>query len=70
LTLLLYLNDQIDSESGGETSFPFAADGKGIKIHPGKGGGVLFYNLLEDGNADELTAHSGMPVHKGIKWVR
>jgi prolyl 4-hydroxylase len=69
LTLLLYLNDQVDDNAGGETSFPLAANGRGIKVHPGKGNAVLFYNLLEDGNADELALHSGTSVFNGTKWV-
>lgn len=69
LTLLLYLNDQVNENAGGETSFPLAADGRGIKVHPGKGNAVLFYNLLEDGNADELALHSGTSVFNGTKWV-
>jgi len=69
ITLLLYLNDKASPKAGGETSFPLAADGRGIKVHPGKGSAVLFYNLLEDGNADELTLHSATPVHEGIKWL-
>ena len=48
------------------------SDGKkqsGFKVHPGKGGAVLFYNLLEDGNGDVRSQHSGMPVKFGEKWV-
>ena len=41
----------------------------GMKLHPGKGGAVLFYNLLEDGNGDVKSQHSGMPVMKGEKWL-
>ncbi|RYH31592.1 hypothetical protein EON65_02325 [archaeon] len=35
ITLLLYLNDRPSEQAGGETSFPKAAGGKGIKVHPG-----------------------------------
>jgi len=70
LTLLLYLNDQVGSNAGGETTFPLAAGGRGIKVHGGKRNAVLFYSLLEDGNADELSLHCGSPVFDGIKWVR
>lgn len=69
LTLLIYLSDQEDDDAGGETGFPLALDSKGFKIHPGKGNAILFYNLLEDGNADELAAHSGITVSKGVKWI-
>jgi prolyl 4-hydroxylase len=66
ITLLLYLNEPI---AGGETAFPKAANGTGIKIVPKKGSAVLFYNLLEDGNADELTMHAALPVMEGEKWL-
>lgn len=80
LTLLLYLNDQVDLTAGGETSFPKAElpiygpanDETALspfKIHPGKGNAVLFYNLLEDGNGDDLALHAALPVRKGEKWL-
>jgi len=31
------------------------ADGLGFKVEPKKGSAVLFYNLLEDGNGDDLV---------------
>ena len=66
ITLLFYLTDQIDNDAGGETSFPKA----GLNpIHPGKGNSVMFYSLLEDGNADDLSLHAGTPVKKGEKWL-
>jgi len=63
-TLLLYLNDPLD---GGATSFPLAVPP--MKVHPGKGSAVMFYNLLPDGNADIHALHSGMPVEEGEKWL-
>ena len=69
ITLLLYLNDLESPEAGGETSFPKAADGAGIKVHPGKGSAVLFYNLLEDGNGDDLALHAALPIFQGEKWL-
>lgn len=69
ITLLLYLTDQEHSRAGGETSFPKAGNGRGIKVHPGKGSAVLFYNLLEDGNGDELALHAATPVVEGEKWL-
>lgn len=66
LTLLIYLNDP---DAGGETSFPKGADGLGFKVTPRKGSAVLFYNLLEDGNGDDLALHSAMPVLSGEKWA-
>jgi prolyl 4-hydroxylase len=69
ITLLLYLNDMASIDAGGETSFPKGADGKGFKVHPGKGNAVFFYNLLEDGNGDDLSLHAALPVVKGEKWL-
>ena len=65
ITLLMYLTDQPGKQSGGETAFPKAAGGGGIKVHPGKGAAVLFYNLLEDGNGDDLALHAALPVKDG-----
>ena len=70
LTLLLYLTDQPNPNAGGETSFPKGLDGRGFKVHPGKGSAVLFYNLLEDGNGDDLALHAALPVKQGEKWLR
>lgn len=68
LTLLLYLNDRINPHAGGETSFPLCKTGP-IKVHPGKGSSVLFYDLLEDGNGDELSLHASLPTLEGEKWL-
>lgn len=69
ITLLLYLNDMASPQAGGETAFPKGNNGEGFKIHPGKGSAVLFYNLLEDGNGDELSLHAALPVRQGEKWL-
>ena len=70
ITLLLYLTDQPSKSAGGETAFPKAANGGGIKVHAGKGNAVLFYNLLEDGNGDDLALHAALPVKDGHeKWL-
>jgi prolyl 4-hydroxylase len=69
ITLLLYLNDMESPNAGGETSFPKANNGLGIKVHPGKGNAVLFYNLLEDGNGDDLALHAALPIIQGEKWL-
>ena len=58
ITLLLYLTDMPDPHAGGETAFPKGADGLGFKVQPKKGMAVLFYNLLEDGNGDDLAMHA------------
>lgn len=69
VTLLLYLNDMKSMQSGGETSFPKGAGGTGFKVHPKRGNAVLFYNLLEDGNGDDLALHAAEPVIDGEKWL-
>ncbi|KAJ8602110.1 hypothetical protein CTAYLR_001601 [Chrysophaeum taylorii] len=66
LTLLLYIHVP---DEGGATSFPKAFNGKGLQVVPNRGDAVLFYNMLPDGNADDLALHAGMPVKKGEKWV-
>jgi hypothetical protein len=40
-------------------------NGGGFKIKPKKGSAVLFYNLLEDGNGDDLALHSALPCVEG-----
>lgn len=80
ITLLFYLNNQLTPNAGGETSFPKAniyienekyVDNKDgvLKVHPGKGNSVLFYSMLEDGNADDLSLHAATPVKQGEKWL-
>jgi prolyl 4-hydroxylase len=69
LTLLLYLNDLPNPQAGGETAFPKGAGGLGFKVQPKKGSAVLFYNLLEDGNGDDLALHASLPVLEGEKWL-
>jgi prolyl 4-hydroxylase len=66
-TILMYLNDDFE---GGETRFPRATNAyfhDGITIEPKKGTAVLFYNVLPDGNVDDLSQHSGQPVINGEK---
>ena len=69
ITLLLYLTDPLHDRAGGETSFPKGNNGLGFKVLPKRGSAVLFYNLLEDGNGDDLALHAAMPVHQGEKWL-
>lgn len=69
LSGLLYLNTP---EGGGGTSFPKALmeDGSlGTSVNAEKGAFVFFYSLLEDGNVDMRSLHSGMKVNEGEKWV-
>ena len=69
ITLLLYLTDQHSPTAGGETSFPKGDNGLGFKVVPKKGTAVLFYNLLEDGNGDDLALHAALPCVEGEKWL-
>ena len=69
ITMLMYLNDQQDEGVGGETSFPKGGSGGGIKIRPKKRSAVIFYDLLEDGNGDDLSLHAALPVIRGEKWL-
>ena len=66
LTLLLYVQTPT---AGGHTSFPKAAGGRGIRVRPPRGGGILFYSMLPDGNGDELSLHAGEAVREGTKWA-
>ena len=68
-TLLLYLNDEME---GGETTFPLWRNANtpgALTVKPEKGKAVLFYNLLPDGNFDELSMHAALPVTKGTKYL-
>mmetsp|Transcript_17097 Transcript_17097/g.28558 ORF Transcript_17097/g.28558 Transcript_17097/m.28558 type:complete len:555 (+) Transcript_17097:56-1720(+) len=42
---------------------------RAFQVTPAKGQAVIFYNLLSDGNADDLTLHEALPVTKGEKWL-
>jgi prolyl 4-hydroxylase len=69
-TLLMYLNDDFE---GGETNFPRAVTSNqhdGVSISPIKGSAVLFYNVLPDGNVDDLSQHGSSLVTKGVKVRR
>ena len=68
ITMLLYLTDG-QTGFGGETAFPKARGGAGMKVRPTKGSAILFYNLLEDGNGDDLALHAALPVLGGEKWL-
>lgn len=34
-----------------------------------EGKALLHYNVLPDGNVDDLSQHSGKVVHSGTKWI-
>jgi prolyl 4-hydroxylase len=68
-TLLFYLNDDFE---GGRTVFPRAVNAhhhEGISIKPVRGTAVLFYNMLPDGNVDDLSQHTGEAVVSGEKFI-
>eukprot|EP00977_Amphora_coffeiformis_P002260 scaffold426_cov219-Amphora_coffeaeformis.AAC.22 len=68
-TVLFYLNDDFE---GGQTVFPRAVNAQyhdGITVQPKKGKAVLFYNMLPDGNMDELSQHASKPVESGEKFL-
>lgn len=64
-TVLMYLSDV---EDGGETIFP-NADGGAIKVKPGQGDAVLFYDLTTENTGDNYSLHGSIPVIKGTKWA-
>lgn len=68
-TLILYLNEV---KLGGETSFPRyrnAESRERLKVTPKAGKAVLFYDILPDGNLDDLSQHAAEPVVLGEKWM-
>jgi prolyl 4-hydroxylase len=69
-TLLIYLNTV---DEGGETRFPRAINNynsDGLEIAPREGTAVLFYNMLQDGNVDDLSQHgSNKVLGNTYKWI-
>ena len=75
-TVFWYLSDVA---KGGETVFPrfngapqpydFKRCDVGLKVKPEKGKVIIFYDLLANGQMDELSLHGGCPVEEGIKWA-
>ena len=67
-TFLIYLTDMASPTAGGETAFPKVKDENGqvMKMHPGAGRAVMFYDMLE--NVDDLTLHAALPVKEGENW--
>jgi len=69
-TFFFYLNDMIDSDSGGETKFPRI----GLEVTPRKGSAAFWWNQI-DGQRIRDTEHCGAKVKRGVKyglnvWVR
>ncbi|MEA3049268.1 MAG: prolyl 4-hydroxylase, partial [Sphingomonadales bacterium] len=61
-TMLVWLNDRFE---GGETEFPEA----GLALKGAVGDAILFRNVAGDGRPDPASAHSGLPVKSGEKWL-
>ncbi|MEA3036864.1 MAG: prolyl 4-hydroxylase [Sphingomonadales bacterium] len=62
LTMLVWLNDGFE---GGETEFPEA----GLALRGAPGDAILFRNTGADGRRDPASAHAGLPVKAGEKWL-
>jgi prolyl 4-hydroxylase len=67
-TFLVYLNEGFE---GGETSFLKA----GLTFKGELGDGILFQNVLPNGDPDPDSLHAGLPVTRGTKllasrWIR
>jgi len=61
-TAMVYLNDV---EEGGATWFPQA----GIRVAPKRGLLLTWNNMGLDGRPNPATAHEGMPVVAGVKYI-
>jgi prolyl 4-hydroxylase len=61
-TMLVWLNDGFE---GGETDFPEAR----LILRGEPGDAILFRNTREDGRPDPASAHAGLPVRTGEKWL-
>jgi prolyl 4-hydroxylase len=61
-TCLVYLNEDLE---GGETDFPTL----GLRHRGGKGDGLVFFNVDEQGRPDPRTLHAGLPPTAGEKWA-
>jgi prolyl 4-hydroxylase len=62
ITFLMYLNTPT---KGGETVFPRV----NISVTPTKGTAFVFWNLLQNRDANPKTLHAGAPVLEGEKWI-
>ena len=68
VTVLVYLTDAYE---GGETSFLRT----GLAFKGRKGDALLFRNVTETGEPDQMAVHAGLPVRRGAKiigsrWIR
>lgn len=65
-------NSEEDGLKGGATTFPRAITTDlhdGVKVAPQSGKAIVFYNVLPDGNMDDLSQHSGDRVESGVKYA-
>ena len=61
-TFLVWLND---GYQGGETHFPTA----GLTLRGAPGDAILFRNVDVEGRPEPASAHAGLPVVSGEKWL-
>jgi prolyl 4-hydroxylase len=61
-TVIIYLNEGF---GGGETVFVTT----GLRVRPRAGDAILFDNCQADGSPDPASAHAGLPVTAGSKWI-
>ena len=57
---------------GGNATFPRAITAEfhdGVSIEPQSGKAILFYNVLPDGNVDELSIHATDTVERGVLYL-
>lgn len=70
-TIMFFLNT-VKEEWGGDTMFPLAVNADrhdGVRVSPKKGKAILFYNMLPDGNVDDLSQHASEFMQDGEKWL-
>ncbi|KAI9909852.1 hypothetical protein PsorP6_010622 [Peronosclerospora sorghi] len=75
ITVFWYMSDVA---KGGHTIFPraggapqpstFTDCSRGLKVPPKKRKVIVFYNLLPNGEGDEMSLHGGCPVEEGVKY--
>eukprot|EP01123_Difflugia_compressa_P002058 TRINITY_DN1277_c0_g2_i3.p1 TRINITY_DN1277_c0_g2~~TRINITY_DN1277_c0_g2_i3.p1 ORF type:complete len:275 (+),score=55.59 TRINITY_DN1277_c0_g2_i3:77-826(+) len=58
----------LSTPEGGELSFPDAKP-EPVKILPKKGDALLLWNLKPNGEEDEFSTHTVLPITKGTKWT-
>jgi prolyl 4-hydroxylase len=61
-TALVYLNH---GYGGGETEFPKAD----LRVEGAQGDAIVFRNIGDDGRADPMSEHAGLPVTEGVKYL-